>query len=101
MRYHVIGDEDTVLGFRYAGIPGEVAETAEAAREALEACCRRRDVGIVILTDTVADLIREEVNQVRFGMALPLVVEVPGPAGPSSERRDLLEMIREAVGIKV
>jgi len=55
----------------------------------------------VIVTDIVADLIREEVNQVRFNMALPLVVEVPGPAGPSAKRRDLLEMIREAVGIRV
>ena len=101
MRYHVIGDEDTVLGFRFAGIRGQVAETAEAARAALGEACDRRDVGIVIITDVIADQIREEVNRIRFSLALPLVVEVPGPGGPSPERRDLLELIHEAVGVKV
>ena len=101
MKYHVIGDEDTVLGFRFAGIRGEIARDADAAREALREVCRRSDVGIVIITDVVADLIREEVNAVRFGQALPLVVEVPGPGGPSPLRADLLDLIREAVGIRV
>ncbi len=101
MQYHVIGDQDKVLGFRFAGIRGEVVRDAAEARQALEECCRRTDIGIVIVTDTVADLIRQEVNQVRFGLELPLVVEVPGPDGPSSERGDLLELIREAVGIRV
>jgi V/A-type H+-transporting ATPase subunit F len=101
MRYHVIGDEDTVLGFRYAGIPGELVESADEAREALERVTRLPDVGILIITDVVADLIRDEVNAVRFAGTVPLVVEVPGPAGPSPKRQDLLALIREAVGIRV
>lgn len=101
MRYHVIGDEDTVLGFRYAGVPGDTVGSADAAREALQRVLRQRDVGILILTDTVADQVRDEVNRVRFDFELPLVVEVPGPGGPSPRRKDLLALIREAVGIKV
>jgi len=101
MRYHVIGDEDTVLGFRYAGVPGDIAPDAASAREALERVARERDVAVLIMTESVADLIRDEVNRVRFNFELPLVVEVPGPGGPSPERKDLLALIREAVGIKV
>ncbi len=101
MRYYVIGDEDTVLGFRYAGVEGEVVSGPEEAREALARATRLPDVGILIMTDVVADTIRREVNAVRFDRALPLVVEVPGPAGPSPQRRDLLALIREAVGIRV
>jgi len=101
MRYHVIGDEDTVLGFRYAGIGGDLVGTADEARQALERVGRQPDVGILIITDVVADLIRDEVNAIRFGGKLPLVVEVPGPTGPSAERQDLLALIREAVGIRV
>jgi len=37
MDFYVIGDEDTVLGFRYAGIAGRVVENAEEAAEALDA----------------------------------------------------------------
>ena len=101
MRYHAIGDEDTVLGFRFAGIRGDVVETADQAREAFARAVRMPDVGIVIIADAVADLIRETVNAQRFGGARPLVVEVPGPAGPSDRRRDLLAHSREAVGIRV
>jgi V/A-type H+-transporting ATPase subunit F len=101
MRYHVIGDEDTVLGFRYAGIPGEVVADAEAAREAFLRVTSLPDIGIVIITDLVADLIRDTVNAERFDQVLPLVVEVPGPGGPSPARQDLLALIREAVGIRV
>jgi len=101
MRYHVIGDEDTVLGFRYAGVRGEIVGDATAARDALQRVIRQGDVTILIITDTVADLIRADVNAARFGFKLPLVVEVPGPNGPSPQRKDLLTLIREAVGIKV
>ena len=101
MRYHVIGDEDTVLGFRYAGVSGEIVRTAEDARAALERAARLGDVAILIITDTIADSVRGEVNRLRFDFELPLVVEVPGPGGPSPRRKHLLALIREAVGIRV
>ena len=101
MRYYVIGDEDTVIGFRFAGVPGEIVGTADEARAALARLAREGNVTILIIADAIADLIRAEVNALRFGFELPLVVEVPGPGGPSPERKDLLALIREAVGIKV
>ncbi|MBL7223511.1 hypothetical protein HQ576_02175 [bacterium] len=101
MRYHVIGDEDTVLGFRYAGIAGDVVATADEATEAFRRVTRLPDVGILIVADRIADLIRPIVSAQRFGGATPLVVEVPSADGPSAQREDLLELIREAVGIRV
>jgi V/A-type H+-transporting ATPase subunit F len=101
MRYHVIGDEDTVLGFRYAGVPGEIVHSPEEARAALDRANRAPDMAIIIITDVIADQIRDAVNAVRFDYVLPLVVEVPSAAGPSPQRRDLLTLIREAVGIHV
>ena len=101
MRYHVIGDEDTVLGFRYAGIAGDIVRDAAEAREAFQRAVMAPGLGIIIIADSVADLIRDVVGAQRFGQAMPLVVEVPGPSGPSPERGDLLSLIREAVGIRV
>ena len=101
MRYFVIGDEDTVLGFRYAGIEGRVVQIAGEAREAFEEACHDASVAVVIMNDEVARSIREEVDRVRLEGARPLVVEVPGPEGPSKEKVSLRRLIQQAVGIRV
>jgi len=98
--YYVIGDEDTVLGFRCAGVPGRVVGATDdvlaGVREA-----RERATGIILITEGAADLAREQIEAIRFDGELPMVVEIPGPQGPIAGRRDLAAIIREAVGIKV
>jgi vacuolar-type H+-ATPase subunit F/Vma7 len=101
MSYFVIADEDTVLGFRYAGVPGEVVESAAEARAAFERVTKPQGDDIVILTEQVAASIRELVNHVRFEVQKPVVVEIPGPSGPGEDRPDLLKLIQEAVGLRL
>jgi len=101
MKYYVIADSDTVLGFRYIGVRGEEVTNAEQARAALSRAEADPAVGVVIITDTIAQAIRPEVNRVRFGTPRPLVVEIPGRGGAATGRQTLLEMIREAVGIRI
>jgi len=62
---------------------------------------QRPDVGIIILTDVVAEGIRDEVDEVRAKGVKPLVVELPGPAGPLEGKRTLLDLITEAVGVRI
>ena len=100
MQFFVIGDEDTVIGFRFAGIAGKVVADRQEAVAALDASVRRSDT-VVIVPEAVAELIRGEIDGVRFGEALPLIVEVPGPEGPRAETPSLFRLIREAVGIKL
>ncbi|MFW6107824.1 MAG: V-type ATP synthase subunit F [bacterium] len=100
MEYFVIGDEDTVLGFRYAGVEGRVVGSADEARSVLEERAAG-EPGIVIITEDVAEVIRDTVNRVRFESAMPVIVEVPGPAGPAPDRPELIGLIREALGIRV
>jgi len=101
MDLFVIGDVDTVLGFAYAGVPGATVETAEETRRAFDQVLEARRAKILIITESAADLIREAVDRVRFEAQMPVVVEIPGPEGPKPDRRTLLELIREAVGIRV
>ncbi len=101
MSYYVIGGDDTVLGFSYVGVPGRVVEGAAEAAEAFDEACADASVEVVVLEDAVSASIRDAVTRVRFDKDRPIVVEVPGPAGPSPDRPDLLKLIREAVGIKL
>jgi V/A-type H+-transporting ATPase subunit F len=101
MRFLAIGDEDTCLGFRLAGVEAVSVHSAEEAADALRTACRRADLQIVILTEPVAESIRALVSEVRFASRRPLLVEVPDHTGPMAGRRTLLQVIGEAVGLKV
>ena len=99
MGLFVIGDEDTVMGFRFAGIDGTVVENAEQAARALAEALKREETAL-IMPERVANMIRKEVDRLRYGEALPLIVEIPGPEGAATEGPSLYRLVREAVGIK-
>jgi len=101
MDLFVIGDTDTVLGFAYAGVDGETVESADEAARVFGQVIDEGRVKILIITERAAGLIRDDVDHVRFEAQSPVIVEIPGPEGPDPDRRSLLELIREAVGIRV
>jgi len=101
MKYYCIGDQDTVVGFRFAGIDGEVVESAAQGREALRAAAGRADVGVVIVPDPLAQELRKEINQIRFARPRPVIVEIPGPRGFSPSRPKLTDLVREALGVRL
>ena len=99
MNFYCIADENTVRGFRLAGVSGQVVTTAPEAATALAAAAARRDCAIIILTEKVAEGIRAQVERMRFESPQPLIVEIPGPAGPLPGRKSLRQLAQEAVGI--
>jgi len=101
MNFFVIGDDDTVLGFRYAGVPGKAVSTPQEAAQFLKEIAGTEDELIIIITEQIANSIRRQVNAIRFGAALPLIVEIPGPGGPSEQTPELMQAIRQAVGIRI
>jgi V/A-type H+-transporting ATPase subunit F len=98
--YLVIGDEDTVLGFRCAGVPGVAVKDRPEALAALKSA-QESQTGIVILTQEVAAMMQDEVDALRFGSGLPMVVEIPGARGPLAGRKSLSDVIRQAIGVRV
>jgi V/A-type H+-transporting ATPase subunit F len=101
MKFFVIGDRQTVLGFRLVGIEGKRAEEREEALAALDGAVSRKDVGIVLVTEAVAERIRDEVDARLYGMGFPLVLEIPDASGPSPERPGIEDVVRKAIGISI
>ena len=101
MKFYCIGDEDTVRGFRLAGVDGQTVSSDQEAKAALEDAIGRRDVGVVMITDAVAADIREQVDAIRLECEQPLLVEIPGPLGPIAGRKSLRQLVQEAVGIRI
>jgi V/A-type H+/Na+-transporting ATPase subunit F len=101
VNFFCIADEDTVRGFRLAGVGGKVVTTPEEAGAALSQAAAQANLGIVILTQQVAAGIRRLVDDFRLERDRPLLVEIPGPEGSATDGNSLRQVVRSAVGISL
>jgi V/A-type H+-transporting ATPase subunit F len=99
--FFCIGDADTVAGFRLAGIAGLVATTPEQTWVAVADVVAQPDHGIIIITERLAEGIRQQIEAMRLERERPLIVEIPGPEGPLAGRKSLREFVQEAVGMRI
>jgi V/A-type H+-transporting ATPase subunit F len=99
--FYIIGGEELVIGFRFVGVPGTVAETADEAREAFRAATTSPGVMVLIISEQVSAMIPREVMEWQMSGAYPLLVEIPGIGGRMEGRAGLIDAIREAVGLHV
>ena len=62
--YHVIGDQDTVLGYRFAGVSGDVVEDAAQAQAAFEKALNDPSVTVLLpftgLSETPFTVVEED-----------------------------------------
>jgi vacuolar-type H+-ATPase subunit F/Vma7 len=99
--FHFIGGEELAIGFRFVGIQGTVARTAEEALAAFKAVTQQPDTKVVILTEQVSAMISAEIMAWQLSGAYPLVVEIPDIGGHLENRTSLIDSIRDAVGLHV
>jgi vacuolar-type H+-ATPase subunit F/Vma7 len=97
----VIGSEDAVWGFALAGVRGQVVKSSEELNQALDAAAEDKTVDIVLVTEDVADWARQRVDTLKIRSTQPLVIEIPGPAGPNPDQPTLSEIIRRTIGVKI
>ena len=101
MKVLVIGHPEAVLGFSLAGVSGKAVTTAEGANQALDEALAAADVGIILVTQDVAQLLQERVEDLKLHSTIPLVVEIPSPAGVPEDQPSLSELVLKAIGIKL
>ncbi len=101
MKFFCIADEETVRGFRLAGVAGEGVAGPQQAAAALQRAIERTECGILILTDQVAAQVRPQVDAIRLERDRPLLVEIPGPKGSAPGHKSLRQLVQEAVGMRI
>jgi len=101
VKYFIIGDEDSVLGFSLAGVGGRAAENPEEAQEAFNEALAYPDIGIVLITERTAELIRPLVDRYLFTEDFPLIVEIPDRLGKMPGKPELREIVNQAIGMKL
>ena len=98
----VLSRPATAAGFALAGL---VAETADevGVDTALRALLQRRDLGVILLEESLHAALAPDLRSLVDRVAQPVVVPFPGPAwraAPSAEEQ-VVELLRRAIGYRV
>jgi V/A-type H+-transporting ATPase subunit F len=101
MKVLVIGHPDAVLGFSLAGVGGRVATTADEVNQALDEAQASKDLGIVLVTQDVAQLIPARMERLKLRSTVPLVVEIPSRGSVTEEQESLGDIVLRAIGIRL
>lgn len=102
MKMYLISDNvDTLVGLKIAGIDGEVLHTEKEVLECIEKIRARKDIGIIIITEKIAELIPGKMNEIKTSKYLPLIVEIPDRHGSNKGDDWILRYIKEAIGLKI
>lgn len=101
MEFFVIGDQDTVIGFSLAGISGRSVDNSQEGLLALKEAVESDKIGIILITEKVAQEIRSEIEEIIITMELPLLVEIPNIDGPLEDKVTISDLVKSAIGISI
>lgn len=98
----VIGDLDTVTGFRLGGVKeGRIVNSKEEAEQALDELIES-NISIIIITDKIADEIREHIQKTIGSDIVPMIIEIPDKNGKSETEGDQMRaLIKRVIGVDI
>ncbi len=101
-RIAVIGDRDTVIGFRMVGVrDGFVLTTPEEIRQTLLSLFKSPDMGLILITESLAHAVEDTIMELSQS-PIPVILLIPDRKGRTGTYETVLkEMIRRAVGAEV
>lgn len=100
MKIVVVGDTDTAVGLKLAGISeAYVVNDKQEAESIIKKLSQTEDIGLIIITEKIANQVRDAIRKI-LEQDLPILVEIPDKYGPVSGETDIIrDLIRKAVGI--
>ena len=104
MKVGIIGDTETVMGFGLTGIGNtfQVSDPETAKKAFKEATDEELNLGILIITEGIADWLAAELKYWRRqNMLFPIIIEIPDKSGPRERPDPITRLIRRAVGVDI
>jgi len=99
--YLISDNVDTKTGMRLAGIEGVVVHKREEVLDVLHEAINNQDIGIILLTEKLMDLVADEVMNIKLNYDFPLIVEIPDRHGSRKGSDQVTRYVREAIGLKI
>lgn len=102
MKAFIISDNtDSLVGMKMAGIKGTMAHTKDEVLRVLEDIKNNEEIGIIIITEKAANLVPEELNQMKLSKSGPLIVEIPDRHGSIRGEDYIAKYMKESIGLKI
>ncbi|MGA1869494.1 MAG: V-type ATP synthase subunit F [bacterium] len=102
MKFLVIGDKDTVVGFGLVGVRGLVADSETEAMKALKQAIKEQEVGIILITERLAKRIQTTINKLLINRRENhIILQIPDTNGSLSDRPSVEEFVLSALGVNV
>lgn len=94
-------DKDTSVGLRLAGITNTYIPD-ENAINSWNKITDRDDIGIILITESLAEKLGKILKEFRLRNNIPVIVEIPDKKGRKKEHIDYIShLIKKAVGVEV
>ena len=101
MKIAAICDNDTAVGLRLAGLQ-ELYVPDDDAVKIWNQISERDDIGIVFITEKIAEDIGKHLKEYRIRNNIPIVVEIPDKKGRKKDHLDFVShLIKKAVGVEI
>jgi len=102
MKVFMLSDNThTLTGMRLSGVEGVVVHEREDILKELAKVKEKRDVGILLITELLAERVQLELNKMKLSLSLPIIVEIPDRHGTRRPPDFLTRYIRESIGLKI
>jgi V/A-type H+-transporting ATPase subunit F len=101
MKLAAICDKDTAVGLKLAGLQ-ELYIPDENPVKMLDEVVERNDIGVVFITEKIAETISKYLKDFRLRYDTPIIVEIPDKKGRLEDHVDFVShLIKKAVGIDI
>lgn len=106
MKIHVIGDRDTVIGFRLLGIDGTVIDNIDSEESITQIKdvikeFQKMDHGLIIINEKIADKFEKIILPIRMGNENIIFIEIPDRFGTKKPQLSLNYIMKKVVGMKI
>lgn len=102
MRYYLISDNiDTLTGMRLVGIEGEIIEDADVLSKKLDTLTRDPSIAVLLITDTINNMCKEKLMNIKLNSKQPLIVVIPDRHGSGRLSDSITSYVKDAVGLKI
>lgn len=101
MRIAALCDRDTAVGFRLAGVK-DIFVPEGNEKELWFNITEQDDIGLIFITEEIAERIEKYIKDFRIRNDVPIVVEIPDKKGHKKDHINFVsQLIKRAVGIEI